>query len=128
MVSRSTIDAATAKRLSGMSISQIFSEDSEVETSVVGRLADQIALSRVLNTLYGLHLPIIVPRIALKAVSHYPERNGLGTDEKSSGKRLSSISTSQGLNLKTAKFRGNHSTVLLHTSCRNHYAKHAPAR
>jgi hypothetical protein len=59
IVVRGTIAPATAKRLSGMSISQILSEDGEVETVVVGRLADQAALSSVLNTLYGLHLPVV---------------------------------------------------------------------
>ena len=59
IIVRGTIDPSTAKRLSGMSISQILSEDGEVETVVVGRLADQAALSSVLNTLYGLHLPVV---------------------------------------------------------------------
>ena len=59
IVVRGTIDPATAKRLSGMSISQILSEDGEIETVAVGRLADQAALSSVLNTLYGLHLPVV---------------------------------------------------------------------
>ena len=59
IIVRGTIDPATAKRLSGMSISQILSEDGEVETVVVGRLADQAAQSSVLNTLYGLHLPVV---------------------------------------------------------------------
>jgi hypothetical protein len=59
IIVRGTIDPSTANRLSGMSISQILSEDGAVETVVVGRLADQAALSSVLNTLYGLHLPVV---------------------------------------------------------------------
>jgi hypothetical protein len=59
IVVRGTVDPSTAKRLSGMSISQIRSEDGEIETVFVGRLADQAALSSVLNTLYGLHLPVV---------------------------------------------------------------------
>ena len=59
IVVRGTVDPSTAKRLSGMSISQIRSEHGEIETVFVGRLADQAALSSVLNTLYGLHLPVV---------------------------------------------------------------------
>ena len=59
IIVRGTIDPSTAKRLSGMSISQFLPEDGEVETVVVGRLADQAALSSILNTLYGLHLPVV---------------------------------------------------------------------
>jgi hypothetical protein len=59
IVVRGTVDPSAARRLSGMSISQIRSEDGEIETVFVGRLADQAALSSVLNTLYGLHLPVV---------------------------------------------------------------------
>ena len=46
-------------RLSGMNITYAHrEEDGEEETILVGRLADQAALSGVLNSLYELHMPV----------------------------------------------------------------------
>jgi hypothetical protein len=41
-----------------MNITQRIAEDGGVESVLVGRLADQSALSGVLNTLYELHRPV----------------------------------------------------------------------
>ena len=59
LVVKGALDSSAAKRLSGMSISELVSDDGEIETILVGRLADQAALSGLLNTLYGLHLPVV---------------------------------------------------------------------
>ena len=42
-----------------MSISEKRSEDDATESILVGGLADQAALSSVLDTLYELHLPVV---------------------------------------------------------------------
>lgn len=59
IIVRGTIDPSWASRLAGMNISERRSDDGEVETLLVGRLADQAALSSVLNSLYELHLPVV---------------------------------------------------------------------
>jgi hypothetical protein len=46
-------------RLAGMSATESTGPGGEVVTTLVGRLADQAALSGILNTLYGLHLPVL---------------------------------------------------------------------
>jgi len=46
-------------RLGGMVIKATGGPEGERETVLVGRLADQAALFGVLNTLYGLHLPLL---------------------------------------------------------------------
>lgn len=53
------IDPSWTSRLAGMNISERRSENGEIETVLVGRLADQTALSSVLNSLYDLHLPVV---------------------------------------------------------------------
>ena len=45
-------------RLGGMNISTRISENGDTEAILTGYLADQAALSSVLNTLYELHLPV----------------------------------------------------------------------
>jgi hypothetical protein len=52
------IEGHYADRLEGMNITQRIAEDGGVESVLVGRLADQSALSGVLNTLYELHRPV----------------------------------------------------------------------
>ena len=48
-----------SSHLAGMNITyDRREEDGEEETILVGRLADQAALSGVLNSLYELHLPV----------------------------------------------------------------------
>ena len=59
IVVQGAIDPSWASRLMGMNISERQSDDGEVNTILVGRLADQTALSSVLNTLQELHLPVI---------------------------------------------------------------------
>jgi len=56
---RGCVDAAWSTRLGGMQIKELLSPEGDVETILVGRLADQAALSGVLNTLYELHLPML---------------------------------------------------------------------
>lgn len=46
-------------RLGGMTITVFVTEGGESLTTLVGVLLDQAALSGVLDTLYGLHLPVI---------------------------------------------------------------------
>ena len=47
-------------RLEGMSISQRKSETGERVSTLEGELADQAALAGVLNSVYELHLPILL--------------------------------------------------------------------
>lgn len=46
-------------RLEGMSIHQVSRENKPTITVLHGMLFDQAALAGVLNTLYGLHLPVL---------------------------------------------------------------------
>ena len=56
---RGRLDADWSERLDGMNITHCGTTDGEFVTVLVGRLADQAALSGVLNTLYELHLPVL---------------------------------------------------------------------
>ena len=53
------LDKSWSGRLSGMSITVKKSKDQKPVTMLEGELADQAALSGVLNTLYELHLPVL---------------------------------------------------------------------
>ena len=46
--------------MDGMSIRQTATDDGVLVTTLEGELADQAALTGVLDTLYELHLPIIL--------------------------------------------------------------------
>lgn len=59
IIVQGTIDPSWASSLSGMHISEKHSEEGGIETVLVGRLADQAALSSVLNALYEMHLPVV---------------------------------------------------------------------
>lgn len=59
IIVQGTIDPSWTSRLAGMNVSERRSENGEIETVLVGRLADQTALSSVLNRLYELHLPVV---------------------------------------------------------------------
>ena len=59
IIVQGTIDPSWTSRLSGMHISEKHSEESGIETVLVGRLPDQAALSSVLNALYEMHLPVV---------------------------------------------------------------------
>jgi hypothetical protein len=54
-----TIASGWSSRMEGMSISRIFLEDGTPLTILTGELADQAALTGVLNTIYEMHLPLI---------------------------------------------------------------------
>ncbi len=53
------LDDTWADRLGGMAITAGTAADKPPVTILVGHLADQAALSGVLNTLYELHLPLL---------------------------------------------------------------------
>ena len=53
------LDESWSGRLGGMAIEVTKGPDGERETTLVGWLADQAALSGVLDALYGLHLPLL---------------------------------------------------------------------
>jgi hypothetical protein len=53
------LDDRWSERLGGMEIRSVDQVEGAPETSLVGWLPDQAALSGVLNTLYGLHLPLL---------------------------------------------------------------------
>jgi len=53
------LDDTWADRLGGMAITTGTTADKPSVTILVGHLADQAALSGVLNTLYELHLPLL---------------------------------------------------------------------
>ena len=59
IIVQGTIDPSWANRLAGMNITERRSENGEVETVFVGRLADQAALSGVLDRLYELRFPVM---------------------------------------------------------------------
>ena len=56
---RGHLDASWSDRLGGMEVTEAQGPDGDVETILAGRLADQAALSGVLNTLHELHLPLL---------------------------------------------------------------------
>ena len=59
IIVQGTIDPSLANRLAGMNITERRSENGGVETVFVGRLADQAALSGVLDRLYELRFPVV---------------------------------------------------------------------
>ena len=59
IIVQGTIDSSWTSRLAGMNITERLADNGEVETVLVGRLADQTALASVLNRLYELHLPVV---------------------------------------------------------------------
>jgi len=56
---RGHLDASWSDRIGGMQITETRGPDGNPETILVGRLADQAALSGILNALYELHLPVL---------------------------------------------------------------------
>ena len=54
------LDESQSDRLGGMTITTNSQGDQEAVTIMVGRLRDQAELAGVLNTLYELHLPILL--------------------------------------------------------------------
>ena len=53
------LDPKWTRRLEGMNATSVTLSDGNIETTLLGRLADQAALSGVLNTLYELHMPVV---------------------------------------------------------------------
>ena len=53
------LDDSWADRLGDMVITKAFTANKQPITILVGHLADQAALTGVLNTLYELHLPLL---------------------------------------------------------------------
>ncbi len=56
---RGPLDVDWSSRLAGMNITSSPGPDGAERTILVGRIADQSALSGLLNGLYELHLPVI---------------------------------------------------------------------
>jgi len=58
---RGRLDPGLSDRVAGMRIENLIRSDGTgmAESVLEGRLADQAALTGVLNTLYELHLPVI---------------------------------------------------------------------
>jgi len=57
------LDDRWSDRLGGMAIRAVGQVDGTWETILVGWLPDQAALCGVLNTLYGLHLPLVAVEV-----------------------------------------------------------------
>ncbi len=57
------LDEGWSDRLGGMVITRAYTDKKHPITILVGRLADQAALSGVLNALYGLHMPLLSTEI-----------------------------------------------------------------
>jgi hypothetical protein len=56
---RGQLDKSLSDRIGGMQVTETQGSDGRPETILVGRLADQAALTGILNTLYELHLPVL---------------------------------------------------------------------
>ena len=54
------IDPAWSDRLEGMTLYQATAEAGSPLTTLEGELGDQAALAGVLNTIYELHLPVLL--------------------------------------------------------------------
>ena len=54
------LDESKSDFLAGMTVTTSSQGDQGLVTTLVGRLRDQAELSGVLNTIYGLHLPILL--------------------------------------------------------------------
>jgi hypothetical protein len=59
IVVQGALDATYSTRLAGMTISSTQGGDGPSQTILVGPLRDQAELRGVLDSLYGLHLPVI---------------------------------------------------------------------
>jgi hypothetical protein len=56
---RGRVPASWSSRLEGMAITLYSADTGLCVTSLIGELSDQADLAGVLNTLYGLHLPVL---------------------------------------------------------------------
>jgi hypothetical protein len=59
IVVQGTVSENWQPRLGGMEITASSGETGEPQTTLLGRIRDQAALHGLLETLYGLHLPIL---------------------------------------------------------------------
>jgi hypothetical protein len=57
---RGQLDKSWSDRVGGMQITETHGADGQTETILVGRLPDQAALTGILNSLYELHLPVLL--------------------------------------------------------------------
>ena len=60
IVVQGRIDPSWSDRLGGMQITTSKGEEDAPKTTLTGNLRDQAQLSGVLNSLYDLHLPILI--------------------------------------------------------------------
>lgn len=60
IVVQGNLDASWSDRLAGMCITQSDLENGAPTTILIGHLRDQTQLSGVLNSLYELHMPILL--------------------------------------------------------------------
>ncbi len=73
---RGSLDVSWSDRLGGMQVTECESLDGDVETTLTGRLVDQAALSGVLNTLYELHLPVLLAEHVDEGAEGLGDTNG----------------------------------------------------
>ncbi len=75
IVVQGNLDASWSDRLAGMCITQSDLENGAPTTILIGHLRDQTQLSGVLNSLYELHLSILL-------VEHLEEDNGVSEERQ----------------------------------------------
>ena len=56
---RGHLDTSWSNRMTGMTVTVAGGKNAPETTTLEGRLADQAALSGILNTLYDLHMPVL---------------------------------------------------------------------
>jgi len=59
IVIQGKLDAGWSDRLAGMRIASTTGKEGNTQSTLVGPIRDQAELNGVLETLYGLHLPIL---------------------------------------------------------------------
>ena len=67
------LNVSWSDRMAGMQITSTGTEVEDSVTTLIGRLRDQTQLSGVLNSLYDLHLPILL-------VEYIRDNNGVGLE------------------------------------------------
>ena len=64
------LEQSWSGRVGGMRVTELCKSGGDLETVLEGHLADQSALCGVLNTLYELHLPILLVECLESSDSH----------------------------------------------------------
>ena len=59
IIVRGSLDPQWSDRMAGLEIATTGEVEGVIRTTLVGRIHDQAELKGVLDTLYGLHLPIL---------------------------------------------------------------------